>query len=307
MVEYASVASGTSTVDPPDRPGFVPWFSDGDWQQQAYAHMGRMAAIDEQKTTQLYAELAAKFDPSVKTTYEAIFSAWGGDVRERSVDLKTGEVRPREMTLEAKARADMLRVTGAADPTIYARVDYIDPNARLTPGEKASCEAVLRNLPVVFTFAPMNLVHYSVKFPAKSTRTLTVSFRQYAYMDTHEPASYQLAYVVPPASLWKEFGPIELEVAVPEGATARASVECRELGVEERGWPEDMLRRGGANDKEKMRMAVYRGTVAEKTGEMFVAVDAEGWRKAVAQPKPTVSEATPPAGNVGEQRAIVQK
>ena len=285
MVEYASVDPYPGGVRAPDMSsgGFGPM------NATAYANMGKLAAIGEQKTTQLYAELAAKFDPSVKTAYEAIFFAWGGDVRERSVDLKTGEVRPREITVDPKMPEDVLRRAGIYDPTIYARVNYLDPHAHLTEGEKASCEAILKNLPVVFTFAPMNLIHYQVKFPAKSTKTLTVSYEQYAYADTHEPASYQLAYVVHPASLWKEFGPIELEVAVPEGVGVRASVACREAGVEERGWPEGMPMRPGR--AEKMKVSVYRGTVTEKTGELFVAVDAEGWKKGAGVGKETVSEA----------------
>jgi hypothetical protein len=129
----------------------------------------------------------------------------------------------------------------------------------------------------------MNLLHYRVKFPPKSTKTLTVSYKQYAYTDTREPASYQLAYVVHPASLWKEFGPIELEVAVPEGLGMRASVACHEAGVEERELPKDMP---GINpDKARVKVAVHRATVTEKTGELFVAVDADGWKKRT-EPKP---------------------
>ena len=30
---------------------------------------------------------------------------------------------------------------------------------------------------------------------------------------------------------------------------------------------------------EKLKASVYRGTVTDKTGELFVAVDAEGWKK----------------------------
>jgi hypothetical protein len=310
MVEYASVDPGAMSVEPADRRGRVPWLPDGQMQQTAYMNMGRLAAIGEQKTTQLYAELAARFDPSVKTAYEAIFSAWGGDVRERSVDFKSGEVRPREIVVDPKMSEEAVRRVGASDPTIYARVNYLDPNARLTAGEKASCEAILRSLPVVFTFAPMNLVHYQVKFPARSTKTLTVSYRQYAYADTREPASYQLAYVVHPASMWKEFGPIELEVAVPEGVGVRASVPCSEAGVEERAWPEDMPRVQGP--QAKMKVAVFRGTVAEKTGELFVGLDAESWKKAVEPPRQTVSDGQKPApGLIGptamKQKAVVEK
>jgi len=283
MVEYASMELGQLAGRPLDAGNRFSWGGPGEMGRLAYANMGRLAAIGEQKTTQLFAELASRFDPSVKPAYEAIFAAWGGDVRERSVDLKTGQIRPREMTLDPKLSSDALAEAALVDPTIYARMDYINPNAGLSAGEKASCEALIKNLPVTFTFAPMNLLHYQVKFPARSTKTLTVSYKQYAYADTREPASYQLAYVVHPASLWKEFGPIELEVAVPEGLSVRASVACHEAGVEEQELPKDLP---GINpDKARIKVAVHRATVKEKTGELFLAVDADGWKK-LTEPKP---------------------
>ena len=286
MVEYASMEPGPAPVPPLDAGRGFYWGNVGDMNRLAYANLGRLAAIGEQKTTQLFAELAAQFDPSAKTAYETIFAAWGGDVRERSVDLKTGEVRPREMSLEPKPAGATLAAAAAADPTIYARMDYINPNAGLTQGERASCEAVLKHLPVTFTFAPMNLLHYTVKFPAWSTKTLTVSYKQYAYADTRAPATWQLAYVVHPASLWKSFGPIELEVTAPAGLAVRASVPCREAGVEERDRPTDLP---GVNPASaRMKVSVHRATLTEKTGELFLAVEAEGWKK-LAAPQPAVA------------------
>jgi len=291
MVEYASMELGQAAGQALDAGFRAYWGNPGDMGRLAYANLGRLTAIGEQKTTQLFAELASRFDPSVKPAYEAIFTAWGGDVRERSVDLQTGQVRPRELSLDPKLSREVLAGAASADPTIYARMDYINPNAGLTEGEKASCEAVINNLPVTFTFAPMNLLHYTAKFPARCTRTLTVSYKQYAYADTREPASFQLAYVVHPASLWKEFGPIELEVAVPEGLGIKASVACREAGVEERELPKDLP--GFTPNTAKVKVAVHRATVTKKTGELFLAVDAEGWKK-LAEPKPNVTAETGP-------------
>jgi hypothetical protein len=286
MVEYASMELGQASPQALDAGFRAYWGNPHEMGRLAQANLGRLAAIGEQKTTQLFAELASRFDPGVKPAYEAIFTAWGGDVRERSVDLRTGQVRPREFSLDPKMSSEALAGAAAADSTIYARMDYINPNAGLTEGEKASCEAIIKNLPVTFTFAPMNLLHYTAKFPARSTRMLTVSYKQYAYADTREPGSFQLAYVVHPASLWKEFGPIELEVAVPEGLSVRASVACREAGVEERELPKDLP---GINPgKAKLKVALHRATVTEKTGELFLAVDADGWKK-LAEPKPNVT------------------
>jgi len=280
MVEFASMELGPMAGHPLDAPHPMYWGDTGAVGQLAYANLGRFAAIGEQKATQLFVELASRFHPGVKLAYEAIFAAWGGDVRERSVDLQTGEVRPRELSMDRTLSSEELAQAAFVDPTIYARMDYINPNAGLSEGEKASCEAVIRNLPVTFTFAPMNLLHYRVKFAARSTRTLTVSYKQYAYADTREPASFQLAYVLHPASLWKEFGPIELEVAVPGGLSLRSSVPCRDAGAEERELPRELP---GLNpEKAKLKFALHRATVTNKTGELFLAVDAEGWKRLAA-------------------------
>jgi len=271
MVEYASLDFGKQKTHARDRSPFG-WGPD---TLLVAANLGPLGAIGEQKATQFFAQLASHFDRKAARTYESIFTAWGGDVRERSVDLKTGKVRPREIsvdpkTLEGGASYALLQ----RDPTIYARVDYLDPKAKISEAEKASCGAILKNLPVVFTFAPMNLLHYQVKFPAKSTQTLTVSYRQYAYADTRSPDSYQLAYVVHPASLWKKFGPINLEVAVPEGVRFRASVPCKNAGGEER-----TVERHGDAGKLTTRFSTYRATLKNKKGELFLAVDADAWKK----------------------------
>ena len=128
-----------------------------------------------------------------------------------------------------------------------------------------------------FTFAPMNLLHYQAQFPAKATRTVEVTYSQYAFVDTGAPRSYQLAYVVHPASLWREFGPIRLEVAVPEGVPFRASVPCERQGSEERELPRGPWPR--PRKDQKLRFDVYGTTLADKTGELFMAIDAEAWGK----------------------------
>ena len=50
---------------------------------------------------------------------------------------------------------------------------------------------------------------------------MTVSYSQYAYADTRGSGSYQLAYVLHPATLWKEFGPIHVKVELPKGIACR--------------------------------------------------------------------------------------
>ena len=108
---------------------------------------------------------------------------------------------------------------------------------------------MLKNLPVVFTFAPMNLLYYRVEFPPKATRVVAVSYKQYCYLDTKAPQSYQLAYVLHPASLWDSFGPINLKVI-----GARRGEDPRDRGFEEaaaekRRWPNSQPRRREAGSR----------------------------------------------------------
>ena len=273
LIEYVSLdVKGQIKIQPPDHTFWWANSSTEELHSLESQYLGSLAAIGEQKVTQLFAHLASKFNLQAAAAYEKIFAAWGGDVRECSVDLSTGKVRPREISVDPAVLSNKkgLDIAIAGDPTIYARVDYLDPNAPISEIERASCEAILKNLPVIFTFAPMNILHYQVKFPANSIHTLTVGYTQYAYLDTHEPSSYQLAYVVHPASLWKEFGPINLEVAVPDGVGFRASVACDNGGYEER--------QVSPHNPQKVRFGIYRTILEQKTGELYLAVDAKAWK-----------------------------
>jgi hypothetical protein len=160
------------------------------------------------------------------------------------------------------------------DPTVYARVDYLDPQAKISDAEKKACRRVLDNLPVVFTFAPMNLLHYQVPFPANTTQVVTVTYRQYAYVDTQEPSSYQLAYVVHPASLWESFGPIRVTVRVPRAVRMRASTSMQHS---------DAVPPLFAPEANPIDYQSYEATLVhkhQKTGELFVAVDKADWDRA---------------------------
>ncbi|MGA2063462.1 MAG: hypothetical protein ABSG86_00755 [Thermoguttaceae bacterium] len=306
MVAYASLDFGPSPgllIGPRDRWDRGSWIK-GEFDAVKLANLGPLAAIGEQKATQLFAQLASRFDEKAGSNYEAIFAAWGGDVRERSLDLATGEIRPREITLPAPAAAKPganaptsptipdRRLT--ADPTVYARIDYLDPNAKLSPADKASCEAVLKNLPVTFTFAPMNLLHYQVKFPGHATRVVAVTYRQYAYADTQGTGSYQLAYVLHPATLWQDFGPIHLAVVAPKGILCRASAAMREGQGEPTGLPADPF--VGPRDP-RTPTEFYQATLEspeEKRGELFVAVEKAAW-DAMFPPAKLKAAAPPPA------------
>ena len=287
LVEYAGLDFGRMKVQPPDR-WHSAWMLRGGEQETELlsSNLGLLAAIGEQKATQFFARLAGCFDPRAASTYEAIFEAWGGDVRERSLDLTTGQIRPREIDVRKASRKqpdDVRLLVGSSDPTIYARVDYLDTRAELSERERACCKRVLKNVPVVFTFAPMNLLHYQVTFPAGARRVVTVTYRQYAYHDTRSPGSYQLAYVVHPASLWDDFGPIHLEVQVPKDVPCRASVPLA-AGV---------VVTSARSDAQGTEAMHVRQTVLDrpeqKTGELFVALDRAAWDTYAAADAPAVA------------------
>lgn len=278
MVEYAGLDFGTMRSFPMDRTSPV-WFSDAELNELPNANLGPLSAIGEQKATQFFAQLAAKFEPETAASYEAIFQAWGGDVRERCVDLDSGRVRPREISVSPESPNGPVRLLGVySDPTVYARVDYLDPQAKLSEAEAVACKMILKNLPVVFTYAPMNLLYYRATFPAGTTKLLAVNYRQYAYKDTRSPASWQLAYVVHPASLWKDFGPIHLEVAAPEAVRVRVSVPCMNDEVQQRAC--------NAFNQNKAPYSIHRALLHDKTGELYVALDGASWETFAATLSP---------------------
>ena len=295
LIEYASLELGIGKGDLLDR------WDKGYWRPDKLAilkasNLGPLSAIGEQKATQLFAQLASRFDQTAGTVCEAIFSAWGGDVRERSIDLATGRIRPREVaialpvatTAGKRPPPESYDARLTADPTVYARIDYLDPNAKITKEERQSCLAILQNLPVVFTFAPMNLLYYQAEFGPHGTRAVTIRYRQYAYADTRGKGSYQVAYVLHPATLWKEFGPIKLTVQVPKGVGCMASTAIHKSGDVRvtPGFKEEELEWGDGDDwfssGKSYQATVYEATLArpeEKNGELFVGVVKPAWDK----------------------------
>jgi len=275
LVEFASLDLGQPKAFPYDRSPFF-HFGEDEMNQLLSANLGPLAAIGEQKATQLFAQLAARFDLDAAATYEGIFEDWGGDVRERSIDLPSGRVRPREITVSNPAPNGAPFSALRSDPTLYARVDYLDPNATISDEEKASCEAILKHLPVIFTFAPMNLLHCSLTFPPGSTQVLSVSYKQFAFQDTRKPSSYQIAYVVHPAQHWKDFGPIYLEVALPEGIEPYASVPLKKSGVQMRkistGFP-------GFGEKNEGPFDIHEAVFDRSYDEIFLAVSEKAWKE----------------------------
>ena len=280
MIQYASLDFGQPKSDPPDRSYMDFTYDDKAANDLVRASLGPLSAIGEQKATQFFAQLASRFDPSAPGTYEAVFKAWGGDVRERSVDLRTGQLRPRETDAMADRTAADANHRGSGpsaaelDPTVYARVDYLDPRAPISEAEKTACLAVLKNLPVTFTFAPMNLLRYRVAFPPTSARVVAVNYEQCTYPDSANGGSYQLAYVLHPATLWKEFGPIHLTIQTPKGVTCKASIPIERGDAV--GPPAYVPRDMDVAEK----VDVYKAELDkpnDNRDELFIGIDRAGW------------------------------
>ncbi len=265
MVEYASLDLGPMIELEPGGP-VNPWFGDPLLARLAGANLGPLGAIGEQKATQFLAGLAARFDPA-GATYEKLFAAWGGDVREMALDLGSRRVRPRELTRASEAAPGSNLVSAGSDPTLYARVDYLDESRPMTDAQRASCRAILKHLPVIFTFTPMNLLYYQVAFPPGSERAVKITYPQYAFVDSGSPASYQIAYVVHPASFWDRFGPIHLQIAVPPGVVPVASAPLQAPSPAARTEPQPPP------------PALFTAEIEEKTGILFVALPAADWKK----------------------------
>lgn len=298
MVEYTSV-DFTDLVDQ-SVPSTEDWRfgPEGEFPHNALAAwsarlLGPLTAIGPEKATQLFAELATQFDPSVRATYEAIFAAWGGDIRQQAIDLPTGAVRPRQNSSLTGQPVSGSRYAMTA-PNVFVRIEELEKVDWLSKAERTSCQSLLRNLPVTFTFAPMNLIHYHVSFPARATRTVRVAYSQHPYIDTGSPGSYQIAYVLHPATFWDHFGPIELTVSAPNGITCRASTPITPATEAElRNLPPGVLT--DAN------ITVYRTTLTkpdEKRGELFVAIDQTDWlnmvRRSPGRARNTQVQPAPP-------------
>jgi hypothetical protein len=219
------------------------------WGTSHPKYLGTLASLGEVKATQLLSHLASLFDPAAGRSYENIFAAWGGDVRERAVDMTSGAERPRQVV---------------APDTLYARVDYFQEGLVTDPGRRAACKQILADLPVTFTFAPMSLIHTRVRFPGQARLVLEFNYVQHPFVDSGPPPSYQLAYVVHPASFWSEFGPIHVTVRVPKGVPFRASAPLPKT-----------------KSKPAENVDRYEGELGTKTGELFLGVPKDEWWKAV--------------------------
>jgi hypothetical protein len=200
----------------PDVPGVIPvahlamtgLFGSAEGEQKLIGrYLGPLASIGEQKGTQLWTRVASVIDPEHPYSYADFFEAWGGETREVSLDYETEKVRPRENDGSGN---------DLSEGVLYGRVDYLE-DGNLTPETKQILERIVQNLPVIFSYTPMSLAVYRVYFPAGETRFVHVTYEQDSFVDTKDPKTYQLCYVIRTALNWDEFGKINLRVEVPGG------------------------------------------------------------------------------------------
>ena len=85
--------------------------------------------------------------------------------------------------------------------------------------------------------------------------------------------------MVHPASLWSKFGPINLEVEVPQGVRFAASVPCGKPEIRPASVMQTASKHSVKHAIDQQPRAVYQATVNDKTGELFLAVDAGDWDK----------------------------
>jgi hypothetical protein len=124
-------------------------------------------------------------------------------------------------------------------------------------------------------------LYCQVEFPAHATHTVTVNYEQYLYADSREPSTYQLAYVLHPASLWKEFGPITLTLELPQGIKCRASVPTEPAGRDRQRLPD-----GTAVSAPLSVFKAVLKTPAQKKGELYIALDKAAWDHSYSPAKP---------------------
>jgi len=186
-------------------------------------YLGSLAAIGQQKATQLWTHLASAVDPGRDYSYAAFYKAWGGETRDLALDGDEATVRPRIVDLSQVPRTSGSAgdVVSVASPfsvdALYGRVDYL-ADANLSDASRESLQRILENLPVIFSYTPMSLGVYKVEFPASTTSTVTVTYQQESFVDTKDNrTTYQLCYVIKTALNWEEFGKINLRVEMPEG------------------------------------------------------------------------------------------
>ena len=77
--------------------------------------------------------------------------------------------------------------------------------------------------------------------------------------------------------MWDDFGPINLEVRVPQGVSLRASAACERTATETRELPAGA--RYFAPEDGEVQYDVYRADLQERTGELFLALDGGTWEK----------------------------
>lgn len=107
-------------------------------------------------------------------------------------------------------------------------------------------------------------------------------------MVTRGTGNYQLAYVLHPATMWQEFGPIHLTVRLPKGVRCSASAAIRKTGEEAVAPASVLAKKGYSAVVFQAPLDVYEATLTraeEKRGELFIGLDKPAWESVFQSPQ----------------------
>ncbi|HEY3358095.1 MAG TPA: hypothetical protein VGQ83_32900, partial [Polyangia bacterium] len=258
MGEVAGLDLDQKTAAAPDRSRLLPL------SELAQANLGPLAALGERRATQLLAHLAARFDPAAPRA-ERLAAAWAGDGRELVLDLGSGRLRPRE-----RPRAGV-GARGGPERGQPGDGAALDESVALTAAAKESLRRILRLEPAEPAVAPLNLLQVRLTVPPRSRRSVRITYTQVAHRSAAAPASYQVAAVVHPATLWRRSAPIHLAVTAFAGVPPRVSAPCPPA----------------------LDGAGCRGAVATAPGEVVIALDAAALARTAPAPAAAPDRPTP--------------
>lgn len=222
-----------------------------------FPERGVLERIGVLKATQLYTEVLKALAPAQHIDYEQFFRAWGGQEKRVSLDLETGEIRERVLSPIRFTDGGMM---GPIPLDIYAREEYLD-SRNLPKDLKKHLMTVLRNLPVTFAFAPVNMTVYDVAFAPGQKRMVAVEVSQLPSIDGREPVTAQFEYIMKTARYFEEFDHINLEVRAPSGTALAISPACAEV-----------------RQKSRDGRDVYRARITDYSKNLYIAIGETGAR-----------------------------
>jgi len=96
--------------------------------------------------------------------------------------------------------------------------------------------------------------------------------KEYPFTDTRAPRSFQLSYVLHPATMWEEFGPVNLSVFVPKGIGFKSSI------------PVSRKKDSKINGQLFTEYTATLTKHTDKKGELFLGTSYKDWQKLLEKP-----------------------